>query len=198
MKLKLVIVDLEMSPRAKKIALRIGLPAVILGMATVAYAGVPVTFTAGTTLHAADLNTNFSALDARITTLETSVPALQTSVSALQAAPAAPLYAAQIYDGTTQTVFTSSGNIPNAPGATTPIVVTRTQVGGYNVQWVGSSFPNGSEMVFSVLENGYTTNVTGLLVNQSTTANNGIYLETLKAGVLTDAFFSISVVGQPQ
>jgi len=189
MKLKVVIVDLELSPRAKRLALRFGVPAVILGIATVAYANVPITFTANTTLHAADLNTNFSALDARITALETSVAGLNRN-------PVSPHFAGIVYNGTTQTVFNSSANIPNAPGESTAIVVTRTMAGGYNVNWVGASFPNGATVSFSVLQTGYTTNVTGFGESLGTTATDGIYLETLKSGVLTDVFFSVTVIGQ--
>jgi hypothetical protein len=69
MKLKVVVVDLEISPRAKRWALRLGIPAAILiGGGAVAYAGGLVTWTDGQTLKAADLNGNFSALQAQIPT----------------------------------------------------------------------------------------------------------------------------------
>jgi hypothetical protein len=84
-KLKVVIVDLELSSRAKQLLLRIGVPlALVLGGGTLAYAGgwtVPhqwgVGAPDGTTLTAAALNENFAALadagaglDLRVTTLE--------------------------------------------------------------------------------------------------------------------------------
>jgi hypothetical protein len=70
-KLKLVIVDLEMSPRVKRRLLRLGLPiALVLGGSALAYANVPKVWNSGDKLLAADLNGNFSALDTRITTLE--------------------------------------------------------------------------------------------------------------------------------
>lgn len=71
MKLKLVIVDLEMSPRVKRLLLRLGLPiALVLGGSALAYANVPKVWNSGDKLLAADLNGNFSALDTRITSLE--------------------------------------------------------------------------------------------------------------------------------
>jgi hypothetical protein len=61
MKLKIVIVDLEVPPGAKKWALRLGIPAaVLLGGGAVAYAAGLVTWSDGQTLSAADLNGNFS------------------------------------------------------------------------------------------------------------------------------------------
>src|SRR5690242_18533227 len=60
-----------MSPRAKRLLLRVGLPiAIVLGGSALAYANVPTVWKSGDTLKAADLNGNFSALDARLTALE--------------------------------------------------------------------------------------------------------------------------------
>jgi hypothetical protein len=70
MKLKVVVVDLEVPPAAKHWLLRLGIPALVLGAAAVAYAGVPITFKSNALLKADDLNTNFSALDARLAALE--------------------------------------------------------------------------------------------------------------------------------
>jgi hypothetical protein len=70
MKLKVVIVDLEIPPRVKKWALRVGIPlGVVLGGGAVAWtaAGL-VNFTAGTTLTAMDLNNSFAYLQGEITT----------------------------------------------------------------------------------------------------------------------------------
>jgi hypothetical protein len=67
MKLKLVVVDLEMSPRARKWCVRLGVPAVILGVATVALAGPLHVWADGDTLDAVDLNGNFSNLQAQLT-----------------------------------------------------------------------------------------------------------------------------------
>jgi hypothetical protein len=69
MKLKVVIVDLEIPPHVKRWALRIGIPlAVLLGGSAIAYAAGLVTWTDGQTLKAADLNANFSNLQGQITT----------------------------------------------------------------------------------------------------------------------------------
>ncbi|HEY3820576.1 MAG TPA: hypothetical protein VGL81_25595 [Polyangiaceae bacterium] len=168
MKLKVVVVDLEISTRAKRLALRIGLPVAALGVATVAYASVPVTFTAGGTLHAADLNTNFSALDTRVTTLENSdatsasVAALQANVTSLQTS----VTALQTQAGTLQTsVSTLNANAAVVAGLAAPRyvevgvnangtiftsggnvpapTVTQTMTGGYNFVFPATEFPSG-------------------------------------------------------
>jgi hypothetical protein len=77
MKLKVVVVDLEMSRRQKRIAgLVAGLAAVGV-LASVAVAQVPHTFAAGDVLKASELNENFAKVDADLLTLQTSVEALQ-------------------------------------------------------------------------------------------------------------------------
>jgi len=65
MTLKLVVVDLELTPRQKG-AMGAGLSLAVLLVGAVALGDVPVTFAAGDTLKAADLNENFEALDARL------------------------------------------------------------------------------------------------------------------------------------
>jgi hypothetical protein len=67
MKLKVVIVDLEIPPRVKKWALGAGIPvAVLLGGGAIAYASGLVTWKTGDTLQAADLNANFAYLQSEI------------------------------------------------------------------------------------------------------------------------------------
>jgi hypothetical protein len=66
MKLKVVVIDLEVSRRAKKIAAAIAIPVVILGAWAIAYASVPHAFTAGETLAASDLNDDFNSVDQRV------------------------------------------------------------------------------------------------------------------------------------
>ena len=67
MKLKMVVVDFEIPARVKKWGLRVGIPAaVLLGGGAIAYAGGLTTFTDGQTLHASDLNANFTALQGQI------------------------------------------------------------------------------------------------------------------------------------
>jgi len=66
MKLKLVVVDLELS-RRQKTALAAALGAAVLMVGAVAVADVPNTFVAGDTLTAAGLNENFDDIDARLT-----------------------------------------------------------------------------------------------------------------------------------
>ncbi len=61
MRLQFLVIDLEIPPRVKRWGVRIGVPAVVLSVAAVALAQ-PVTFTAGQTLQASDLNNNFGYL----------------------------------------------------------------------------------------------------------------------------------------
>jgi hypothetical protein len=85
MKLKVVVVDLEIPPGVKKWALRLGIPvAVLLGGGGVALAAGLVTWSSGQTLQAADLNNNFTYLSGEISALQSSQSALQSSVSTLQ------------------------------------------------------------------------------------------------------------------
>jgi hypothetical protein len=214
MKLKVVIVDFEMTPRAKRLALRVGIPALILGASAVAYANVPNVFVAGATLHAADLNANFASLDARdaviegnvatlqasLTTLQTTVAAVQSSVSTLQGSPAAPRYAQAIVnaDGS---IFEESGNVGPVPGGTgQPFLVTRQAVGQYNIQWSASQFPNGvspywSPALTSTFE---AVKVTGFVLRPAASGLSGIFVETAatSGGALADEPFSIMVIGQ--
>jgi len=71
MKLKLVVVDLELTRRQRG-AMGAGLSLALLLVGAVALGDVPVTFVAGETLKAADLNENFGSLDGRSTALEQS------------------------------------------------------------------------------------------------------------------------------
>src|SRR5689334_3781768 len=67
MKLKVVVVDLELSRRQKQFICA----AVVTGVGiSVAVAAAPRSFTAGEVLKASDLNENFSGLDARIGSIE--------------------------------------------------------------------------------------------------------------------------------
>ena len=70
MKLKVVVVDLEIPPRVRRWALRLGVPALILGAASAAVAGTLKSWNAGDVLTAADLNANFAALQTRLAALE--------------------------------------------------------------------------------------------------------------------------------
>src|SRR5215468_3750362 len=71
MKLKVVVIDTEISPQVKKWALRVGLPLTVLfGSGAIAWAatGSLHTWATGDTLTAADLNGNFNSLQGQITT----------------------------------------------------------------------------------------------------------------------------------
>jgi formylglycine-generating enzyme required for sulfatase activity len=70
MKLKLVVMDLELSKRAKRIAAGVLVPVLVIAGGAIAYANVPHTWKDGDTLNATDLNGNFSAVDQRLLALE--------------------------------------------------------------------------------------------------------------------------------
>jgi hypothetical protein len=75
MKWKVVVIDFELSPRQKRLLLRVGLPvATLVGATAIAYAAVPNVFVPGQALTAASLNENFARLDSRVTSLETVTP----------------------------------------------------------------------------------------------------------------------------
>jgi hypothetical protein len=70
MKLKLVVVDLELSKRAKRVMAAALVPVFVVAGGAVAYANVLHVWAQGDTLNASDLNSNFAGLDGRVTTLE--------------------------------------------------------------------------------------------------------------------------------
>jgi hypothetical protein len=76
-KIKIVVLDLELSRRAKRAKRAGAAVAVVLlavGAGAVAYGSVPKTWTDGETLTAADLNANFAALSAALDQHATSMP----------------------------------------------------------------------------------------------------------------------------
>jgi hypothetical protein len=80
MKLKLVVVDLEMPAHVEKWSVRIGLPlAILFGGSAVAWAAGLHTWNPGDTLFAGDLNANFAGLDTRITALEAPISKVSLS-----------------------------------------------------------------------------------------------------------------------
>ncbi len=92
MKLKMVIVDFDISPGARRLVLWVGIPVLILGVAAVAYANVPNVFESGEVLTAAALNADFALHDTEIAALQADVTALQAThgvIQVLEAEPAA-------------------------------------------------------------------------------------------------------------
>lgn len=87
MKLKLAVVDMELTKRQKRLVGGLVAAVVALGGAAVALAAVPKTFVGGETLTAADLNANFTALDGRATALEASTADLEGRLGSVEAAP---------------------------------------------------------------------------------------------------------------
>jgi hypothetical protein len=69
MKIKLVVVDLELSKRAKRIVATMLVPILVIAGGALAYAGVPHTWANGDKLDATDLNANFANLDGRLSPL---------------------------------------------------------------------------------------------------------------------------------
>jgi hypothetical protein len=75
MKLKIVVVDLEIPRHTKRIMVLVGIPiAVMLGVSAVALATVPHTFNSGDVLNATDLNVDFTTLDTRLSAVEAKRP----------------------------------------------------------------------------------------------------------------------------
>lgn len=83
MKIKVYVIDVDLSPRARKIAKRVAAGIVIsllaLAGGAIAYASVPHTWTNGDVLQATDLNGNFTALDQRIGVTEAQIATLNAS-----------------------------------------------------------------------------------------------------------------------
>jgi hypothetical protein len=173
MKIKVVVIDLEISPRAKRIALRVGLPLLVLGIASAAYGSVPITFSAGSTLHAADLNYNFAALDARITKLENAPKALHFAQAIIAA------------DGT---LFERNNNVSS------DLSVTKTGTGTYHVIWRPADFPNGSTpIVTPSLNTPEVMQISGF--TESASVDDMYVVTRTTAGVATDGWFSVLIVG---
>jgi hypothetical protein len=70
MKIKMVVVDLELSSRAKRIAAAVAVPLLVLGGGAVAYANVPHTWKDGDVLKADELNENFTGLESDVANLK--------------------------------------------------------------------------------------------------------------------------------
>lgn len=66
MKIKVVIVDLELSKRAKRVGAAVAVVLLAVGAGAVAYGSVPKIWNDGDTLTATDLNANFAALAAAL------------------------------------------------------------------------------------------------------------------------------------
>jgi hypothetical protein len=85
MKLKIIVLDLEISSRFKHRILRTSLATLVLGMSVVADAAIHP-FVRGDVLTASDLNGNFSDLDGRVVALESASPGSATASLAARVA----------------------------------------------------------------------------------------------------------------
>ncbi len=152
MKLKLIIIDFELSRRQKQLAAAL-MATLLLTVAGVAFAGVPKVFVKGDTLTAADLNTNFSALDSQLTTTAGDVTALgmqlgQASTERLKtgtqvslpSGPSGPLTPGPVNPATSQMLWQSASSVEIADAAGNVIIT------------YPSAFPNG--VLSSVVMNG--------------------------------------------
>jgi microcystin-dependent protein len=74
MKIKLAVVDLELSRHQKRLAAALAVPVIIAAAGAVAYAAVPTMWKDGDVLKAADLNANFTAVDNRVASVENMLP----------------------------------------------------------------------------------------------------------------------------
>lgn len=108
MKLKLMIVDLEVPPKVKRVALRLGVAGLVVGGgAGVAWAAMPHTFSAGEKLKAAELNENFAAMETRLAKLEADRDSLQARLDAV-ADPDSPCPAGYESAGLAETFLPNS------------------------------------------------------------------------------------------
>jgi len=118
--------------RLKYTAVRFGLPVgILLGAGAMAYAQSVslVTFTAGSPLHAADLNTNFSEL--------------QSQITALQTAPApTTVPAAAITVETANCVYDSTSTLTDCTCATNQVAISGgayAGTGADGTNWIAES-----------------------------------------------------------
>jgi hypothetical protein len=83
MKVKVYVIDVPVPAFVKNWGLRLGIPTLAILGGGVAFAGLPVTYVDGQTLHALDLNNNFNYLQMKISALEASISSLQASAQTL-------------------------------------------------------------------------------------------------------------------
>ena len=159
MKIKVYVIDMEIPPRAKRWALRVGIPAgLIAGAGAIAFAAVPKTWNSGDVLTAADLNGNFTNLDSRLTTLQSQL-ASQAVVSLTVASGSGN---ASACTASPCVITSQSGQVQQ---------VTHGGTGQYTVAFVPGTFSAAPSCV-----------VTGINAAQACGANNGP-----NAGVATSA-----------
>jgi hypothetical protein len=93
MKVKLLVIDLEVPAPVKRWALRLGITLGGLALGGVALAGPPLhTWSSGDTLQASDINGNFSALQTEITAMSTALKPANVGM--------VPIAGAQMYNPT--------------------------------------------------------------------------------------------------
>mgnify|MGYP000051505019 CR=1 FL=1 len=95
MKLKVVVVDMELSKNQRRLLVASVAAVALAAGATVALADVPKTFVAGQTLKAADLKENFDALDARTESVAARVTGMSSSIGT---ADSVLLFSSKDYD----------------------------------------------------------------------------------------------------
>lgn len=75
MQIKIVVIDPELSPQARRRLIGVGLIGLVLTLAAVAFAAVPNPFESGQPISASAMNQNFVDLDQRLSELESNVDA---------------------------------------------------------------------------------------------------------------------------
>ncbi len=113
MKLKVVVVDLDVSTQTKRRLLELGVTlGVLLGGGAIAWASMLHTWNTGDTLQASDLNGNFSNLQGQITSLQGSLSATQGQVTTLQSSRSVVWK-----DATGAVIPVVLGEVSGSPGA---------------------------------------------------------------------------------
>ncbi len=183
MKLKVVVVDLEVPARVKKWGLRLGIPlAVLFGGGAVAYAAGLVTWTSGQTLTAQDLNNDFGLLETAIGAIGTVVE--QHSDAVQSGATSSDV----IYGGMTLTLTPGTWLVLGDASLSTTVSIDEVQLGLYNAT-AGADFTDAKGAIATTTNLGLTVDVTVSKV-LTVTANTAVQLHGYRNGVSALSFGS--------
>ena len=108
MRVKIVIVDLEIPPSVNRWGMRHGIPAIAVAAGGIAYASLPHTFASGEVLTSANLNADLQNLDGRLATVE-AFREDQISIT-VNAAETAASITSQVPAGWVTKVTSAAGN----------------------------------------------------------------------------------------
>jgi hypothetical protein len=172
MKIKIIVIDPELSQRTKRLLAAVVVPAILVGSAAVAWAGTLHAWNPGDTLVAKDLNDNFNAVEAEIAANFTALDARVATLEAVGHVERANL-------GKTGTVTTQSGSWINQ--------VDHVGTGGYAVTFASGVFSSVPTCVATAFEgdaappvvecyNVSTTSVTCQANAAGTNVDTGLFL----------------------